>query len=124
RMISAYGDPRGGLWMADELRRRELGRFLRTCRARLSPAEVGLPDIGRRRTAGLRREEVAQLAGIGLVWYTWLEQGRDIRVSPPLLGSVARALRLSPDQTDYVFALAGHAPLPLAIEPGAERTLQ
>jgi transcriptional regulator with XRE-family HTH domain len=110
--------------MGDEVRRQELGQFLRACRARLSPAEVGLPDLGRRRTAGLRREEVAQLAGIGLVWYTWLEQGRDIRVSPPLLASVARALRLSADQTDYLFALAGHAAAPAATEPGAERTLQ
>lgn len=64
-------------------RRQELRDFLRTRRARISPAEAGLPDGGaRRRTPGLRREEVAVLAGVGASWYQWLEQGRDITVSP------------------------------------------
>ena len=57
-------------------RRRELGAFLRSRRARLRPADVGLADWGVRRVPGLRREEVAQLANVGLTWYTWLEQGR------------------------------------------------
>ncbi|NSL50137.1 helix-turn-helix domain-containing protein, partial len=59
-------------------RHKELGDFLRTRRARIAPSQVGLPEGIRRRTPGLRREEVALLAGIGLTWYTWLEQGRSI----------------------------------------------
>lgn len=110
--------------MVDEVRRRELGLFLRACRSRLMPGEMGLPELGRRRTAGLRREEVAQLAGVGLVWYTWLEQGRDIRVSPPVLKSVTRTLRLTADQVDYVFALAGHANQRPVEQPNVEPTLQ
>ncbi|HIF0474088.1 TPA: helix-turn-helix domain-containing protein, partial [Klebsiella pneumoniae] len=61
--------------------RKELSQFLRSRRERLEPADVGLTSTGRRRTPGLRREEVAALAGVGLTWYTWLEQGRDISVS-------------------------------------------
>ncbi|WP_405872894.1 helix-turn-helix transcriptional regulator [Streptomyces zaomyceticus] len=73
----------------------ELREFLMSRRARVSPAEAGLPDGGaRRRTPGLRREEVAVLAGVGVSWYQWLEQGRDITVSPQVLDSVARVLRL------------------------------
>ncbi|MGH3900608.1 MAG: helix-turn-helix domain-containing protein, partial [Pseudonocardiaceae bacterium] len=59
-------------------RREQLRDFLRICRARLSPGDVGMAAVGRRRTPGLRREEVAVLAGVGVSWYTWLEQGRDI----------------------------------------------
>ena len=65
----------------DTKRRAELADFLRTRRARLRPEQLGLSTLGRRRTPGLRREEVAQLAGVGVSWYTWLEQGRDITVS-------------------------------------------
>ena len=61
--------------------RAELAAFLRAQRARLRPADVGRPDLGRRRTPGLRREEVAQLSGVGVTWYTWLEQGRNIAAS-------------------------------------------
>lgn len=75
-------------------RRDELRDFLRTRRARLSPSDVGLPNAGRRRTPGLRREEVAVLAGVGVSWYTWLEQGRDIKVSEQVLDAISRALRL------------------------------
>jgi transcriptional regulator with XRE-family HTH domain len=71
--------------------RSELAEFLRTRRARVQPADVGLPNGERRRTPGLRREEVAQLADVGVSWYTWLEQGRDIHVSEPLLERLARA---------------------------------
>jgi transcriptional regulator with XRE-family HTH domain len=87
-------------------RRRELGAFLRSRRARLSPAEVGLTDWGVRRVPGLRREEVAQLANVGLTWYTWLEQGRQARPSASVLTAIADALRLDVHEREYLFALA------------------
>ena len=87
-------------------RRRELADFLRSRRARLLPADVGLPDAGLRRTPGLRREEVAMLAGVGITWYTWLEQGRKINPSDEVLASIARTLRLSSAETEHVFRLA------------------
>jgi transcriptional regulator with XRE-family HTH domain len=95
-------------------RRDELRAFLRSRRARLSPSEVGLPDDGaRRRTPGLRREELAALAGVGVSWYTWLEQGRDIHPSPEVLDAVARALRLDAAERATLFALARtELPLP------------
>ncbi len=74
---------------------------------RLSPAEVGLSASGRRRTPGLRREEVAVLAGVGTSWYTWLEQGRDINVSESVLGAISGALRLNPAEEIYLHRLAG-----------------
>ncbi|MFI6639796.1 helix-turn-helix transcriptional regulator [Streptomyces sp. NPDC050504] len=80
-------------------------------RARISPADAGLPDGGaRRRTPGLRREEVAVLAGVGVSWYQWLEQGRDITVSPQVLDSVARVLRLSSAERRHLYVLAGLNP--------------
>jgi transcriptional regulator with XRE-family HTH domain len=95
-------------------RRDELRAFLRSRRARLSPVDVGLPDSGgRRRTPGLRREELATLAGVGVSWYTWLEQGRDINPSPEVLDALARALRLDPAERRTLFALA-RTELPLA----------
>ncbi|GAA0655585.1 helix-turn-helix transcriptional regulator [Kitasatospora atroaurantiaca] len=100
-----------------ELRRQALSNFLRTRRARLTPAEVGMAPGVRRRTPGLRREELALLAGVGVTWYTWLEQGRDINPSPEVLASLARTLRLDRAETDYLFRLAGSAPLP--VEPPA-----
>ena len=88
-------------------RRGELRAFLRSRRARLSPADVGLPDDGqRRRTPGLRREELAAVAGVGVSWYTWLEQGRDIHPSPDVLDALARALRLDAAERTTLFALA------------------
>ncbi|MBB3343468.1 helix-turn-helix transcriptional regulator [Luteimonas sp. RC10] len=95
--------------------RPELSSFLRTCRARLSPADVGLQNGGRRRTPGLRREEVAALAGVGLSWYTWLEQGRDIGVSSTFLDNLARVLRLDAAERRHLYLLA-HARPPA--EPG------
>src|SRR5690348_6888184 len=77
-----------------DARRAELAEFLRARRARLSPSDVGLPPGVRRRTAGLRREEVAQLAGVGITWYTWLEQGRPINASVQVLEAISRTLRL------------------------------
>jgi transcriptional regulator with XRE-family HTH domain len=91
-------------------RRDEFAAFLRTRRERLSPADVGLPAGTRRRVAGLRREEVATLAGVGLTWYTWLEQGRPIAASDQVLGAIARALRMTEDEQDHLFALAGATP--------------
>ena len=95
-------------------RRDELSAFLRSRRARLSPADVGLPDDGsRRRTPGLRREELAVLAGVGVSWYTWLEQGRDIKASPQVLDAIARALRLDAAERATLYALAREElPLP------------
>ncbi|NDV89066.1 helix-turn-helix domain-containing protein [Aurantimonas aggregata] len=81
--------------------------FLRARRAALQPEDVGLPRGARRRVKGLRREEVAQLAGIGLTWLTWLEQGREMNVSANALGRIARGLRLKPVDVDYVFSLMG-----------------
>ncbi|MEU6150446.1 helix-turn-helix domain-containing protein [Actinosynnema sp. NPDC047251] len=86
--------------------RQELGRFLRAHRALLDPADVGLAAGRRRRTPGLRREEVAALSGVGLAWYTWLEQGR-VDTSRQVLDAVARALRLDADAHRHVLALAG-----------------
>ncbi|MFH8383243.1 helix-turn-helix transcriptional regulator [Kitasatospora sp. NPDC018058] len=95
-------------------RRTELARFLKACRARVTPEDVGLPPGLRRRTPGLRREEVAQLAGVGVTWYTWLEQGRPINASEQVLLAVARALRLDGTERAHLFRLAGAAPSPLA----------
>jgi transcriptional regulator with XRE-family HTH domain len=88
-------------------RRRELGDFVRALRERVSPASVGLGGATRRRTPGLRREEVAQLAGFSPTWYTWIEQGRDVSVSPTALARLARALRLGRAERAYLFELAG-----------------
>lgn len=94
--------------MSDDQRRQELGRFLRTRRLRLSPEEAGLQhaNFTRRRTKGLRREEVAALAGISLPWYTSLEQGRDINVSDQVLDSLARVLRFDRDERNHLQFLA------------------
>ncbi|MEU4518597.1 helix-turn-helix transcriptional regulator [Amycolatopsis sp. NPDC024027] len=101
-----------------ELRRQELARFLRSRRERITPEQVGLPIMGRRRTPGLRREEVAQLAGVGVTWYTWLEQGRDINASEQVLQAIARTLRLDPHEHTHLFRLAG------APEPENEKDCQ
>lgn len=85
----------------------ELGKFLMARRAEVSPAQVGLPDAGKRRTPGLRREEVALLAGVGVSWYTWIEQGRAANVSGEVLDSIARVLQLNDNQRLYLRNLAG-----------------
>jgi transcriptional regulator with XRE-family HTH domain len=92
---------------ADTLRRRELASFLRNRRERLTPEQLGLPQVGRRRTPGLRREEVAAHAGVGVTWYTWLEQARDINVSEQVLDAIARTLLLDPHERGHLFTLAG-----------------
>src|SRR5688572_18430366 len=97
---------------ASTIQRRQLIDFLNGCRARLTPAQVGLPDTNRRRTPGLRREDVAALAGVSVTWYTWLEQGRDIQVSADVLERISTTLRMSPDEREYLFALVQHRPAP------------
>lgn len=89
--------------------RRELGGFLRAHRELLAPADVGLPRTPRRRTSGLRREEVAALSGVSVAWYTWLEQGR-VDTSRQVLDAVARALRMDGAAREHALALAGFAP--------------
>jgi transcriptional regulator with XRE-family HTH domain len=94
-----------------ERRRAELGEFLKAHRAQLSPEDFGMPPGSRRRTPGLRREEVALLAGVGVTWYTWLEQGREINASQQVLDAVARTLRLSQAEREHMYRLAEATPL-------------
>jgi transcriptional regulator with XRE-family HTH domain len=94
------------------MQREQLADFLRRRREAIRPAEVGIADGPRRRTAGLRREEVAMLAGMSVDYVVRLEQGRSSQPSLQLLGALARALRLSDDERDHLFRLAGHQPPP------------
>src|SRR5256885_6022838 len=87
-------------------KRDELAAFLRSRRDRVTPQEVGLAPGMRRRTPGLRREEVAQLAGVGVTWYTWLEQGRPINASVQVLDAIGRVLRLGPSERWHLYRLA------------------
>jgi transcriptional regulator with XRE-family HTH domain len=87
-------------------RRSELAAFLRSRRERITPEDAGLAPGFRRRTAGLRREEVAQLSGVGVTWYTWLEQGRPINASSQVLDAVARTLRLDQPEREHLYRLA------------------
>src|SRR6201996_5547817 len=89
-------------------RQSELGDFLRSRREKLTPKAVGLPATRRRRTPGLRREEVAELAGIGVDWYVRLEQGRDVNPSLMTIDALARALRLSKSEHGHLRSLARH----------------
>ena len=95
---------------AKDNRRREFAAFLRSRRERLKPEDVGLPRGVRRRAPGLRREEVALLAGVGTTWYTWLEQGRDARPSAEVLAALARALKLDPAERRHLFLLNDRPP--------------
>src|ERR1700750_2756291 len=88
-----------------ERRRAELADFLRRRRASIQPEDVGLPSGGRRRTPGLRREEVASLAGVGTTWYTGLQQGRDVRASMDVFEAIAKALRLTPAERTHLILL-------------------
>ncbi|WP_311198755.1 helix-turn-helix transcriptional regulator [Paenibacillus hexagrammi] len=92
--------------VSHQARLEELAQFLRTRRARITPEQAGLPSGGRRRTPGLRREEVAQLSGVSVDWYTWLEQGRNIQVSSQVLDSIARTLQLDYNERRHLFILA------------------
>jgi transcriptional regulator with XRE-family HTH domain len=106
-----------------EASRAELGAFLRARRENLSRSDAGLPPVGRARTAGLRREEVSYLSGVSVTWYTWLEQGRDIHPSRQGLDALARTLRLTVTEHDYLLSLAGYSaaaasvPAPVAVAP-------
>jgi len=123
----AGGSPSGATGRASA-RRTELAAFLRTRRERVQPEDVGLPPGPRRRTAGLRREELAQLAGVGVTWYTWLEQGRKINASVQVLDAVATTLKLDATERAHLFRLAdvpgavagpsdcGDCPLPPAVQ--------
>ncbi len=97
-------------------RLRAFAQFLRAKRESITPDDVGLPAYGRRRTPGLRREEVASISGIGVAWYSKLEMGYDVNVSPVTLLAIARALRLNPTETEYMFVLA-EVPLPRIDQP-------
>ncbi|UJF31552.1 helix-turn-helix transcriptional regulator [Paenibacillus hexagrammi] len=92
-----------------------LSQFLIAHRARLQPGDVGLPAGSRRRTPGLRREEVAQIANVSTTWYTWLEQGREIKMSVQVLERIAYALKLNEDERQYMFMLALEQPAPAAV---------
>jgi len=99
----------------EKLRYKELADFLKTRRAKILPSQAGLPSTAtRRRTPGLRREEVAQLAGISITWYTWLEQGRPIHVSNPVIESLSRVLLLDTREREHLYILANQ-PLPAEI---------
>jgi len=102
---------RPGTARAGRARRAELASFLKARRARLRPEDVGLPPGLRRRTPGLRREEVALLAGVGVTWYTWLEQGRPINVSAQVLDAVARTLRLENAEREHLYQLTEATPV-------------
>src|SRR5882672_869492 len=105
-------------------RRTELAGFLRARRARLSPRQAGLPEAGapgRRRTPGLRRQEVAQLAGMSVDYYIRLEQARGPHPSRQVLAALARALMLTSDEREYLYRVAGQSPPPAA-SPSREVT--
>jgi transcriptional regulator with XRE-family HTH domain len=112
-------------------RRREIATFLKIRRTRLQPEEVGLPRGGRRRTPGLRREEVAVLAGLSTEWYTWLEQGRHVRPSADALRRIALALRLESGEYNHLLTLAGYGlsensnggTRPTAVSPRLQRLI-
>lgn len=104
----------------ETVRRRELGEFVRAHRERLQPAMFGLEPGARRRTPGLRREELAQLSGVGATWLSWIEQGRDIAVSANALARLARVMRLTPAERAYLFDLGGRRDPQAAEDHGAD----
>ncbi|WP_078943108.1 helix-turn-helix transcriptional regulator [Streptomyces aureus] len=125
---AASGAAVGAASGAGEIRRQELATFLRSRRERITPEQVQLPRGRRRRTPGLRREEVAQLSAVGVTWYTWLEQARDIQVSEQVLDALARTLLLDSSERAHLFQLAGAVdPTPAAqcpvITPALRRIL-
>ena len=94
--------------------------FLRRCRARIKPADVGLPAAQRTRTDGLRREDVAAISGVSASWYTWLEQGRPMRVSDDVLDRLCQTLRLTEDERVYLYSLVQHRAPRVSSEPRPE----
>jgi transcriptional regulator with XRE-family HTH domain len=125
RTISRDGIATGGrVTKVTDLKFIELGNFLAARRAEVTPQQVGLPNSGPRRLTGLRREEVAMLAGIGASWYTWIEQGRAKNVSPNVLTAIADVLGLNETQRQYVMRLAGYAaPVRPCLPPAGDREL-
>src|SRR5207302_6142370 len=123
-------DVRSGAERNGKRHRAELADFLRKRRASIRPDEVGLPNGGRRRTPGLRREEVALLAGVGTTWYTWLEQGRDVRASQEVLEALAQALQLTPAERTHLLVLGrgqeapAVSPPPESVSPTLRRLIQ
>ncbi|EST53130.1 DNA-binding protein [Brevibacillus panacihumi W25] len=117
--------------MERQTRLQALSAFLKAKRASILPESIGFASGTRRRTPGLRREEVAQLAGVSTTWYTWLEQGRDIRMSTSVLEQIANALQLTIDERKYLYALAMEAGSgaivqkeePLEISPSLQKIL-
>ncbi|MFE3542840.1 helix-turn-helix transcriptional regulator [Nocardia sp. NPDC059177] len=111
-------------------KRVQLAEFLKSRRARIGPEDVGLPVGVRRRTPGLRREEVAELSGIGITWYTWLEQGRPIKASVQVLDAVSRTLRLDAAERAHLYRLADLPTVPavavaeVGIPPGVPQILE
>src|SRR5690606_2032022 len=101
---------------ADARRREELAAFLKDRRTRADRTAHGLPEAQRSRVPGLRREEVAMLAGVSVTWYTWLEQARDIHPSRQVLEALGRLFRLSPVETTYLRSLGGHRDAPEGAE--------
>ena len=127
--VPGPADPEGASGRPAEVRRRELAEFLRSRRERLRPDHVGLPVTGRRRTPGLRREEVAALAGVGVTWYTWLEQARNVTPSAQVLEAISRALQLDGPEQTHLFVLAGLGPsrpaeAAPAVDPGVAHLLR
>lgn len=98
-----------------------MGRFLRQMRAEVTPAAAGLPDLGRRRVPGLRREEVALLAGVSPTYYTRLEQGLPVNASVSVLSAIGRALGLDAAEMEHLLNLAGARPSPRAVGPASEQ---
>jgi transcriptional regulator with XRE-family HTH domain len=121
------------IYKNDEQRRRELADFLRSRRERLKPSPGKFVQISRRRTPGLRREEVAELSGVGATWYTWLEQARDIQPSSEVLDRIGKALELNAFELAHLFQLAGkvlpsalgasHEEVPTAVKSVVDHTL-
>lgn len=111
---------RAPLLSVQDENRKQLGAFLRSRRESLDPQRLGLPRSGRRRTPGLRREEVALLADVGVTWYTWLEQGRDVNPSASVMQAIANALECSATETRHLFLLAGLTPAETPVVPQCE----
>lgn len=113
-------------FVARSVRNEELGKFLLSRRQRMSAESCGLaPPRLRRRTPGLRREDVSSIAGISTAYYTWIEQGRPFDISADVLDAIAGALRLSEVETSYVFALAGKVELrPRLPQPSTTEIMQ
>ncbi|MBB3128661.1 transcriptional regulator with XRE-family HTH domain [Paenibacillus rhizosphaerae] len=109
--------------MEMEHQRKSIGEFLRKRRSALSPKQFGMPEgHTRRRTPGLRREEVADLADVSLTWYTWLEQGREVSALPEVLERIADAMRLISAEREYLYLLTGRYALPEQDPPEHELT--